>query len=252
MLHSFFDYLATCSPEMLMIAERVAAIPTKRVAQPEASYLERHEVESLFSRLPRRGQNAVRDRALLLFLYNTGARAQEVADLCVRDVDLDAPLRAHLHGKGDKWRLCPLWARTAEELRSLLSQATEELHDESPVFRSRGGAALTRYGIYKIVRRHANWLDKRQGPNRQRRVTPHVFRHTTAVHLLEAGVDVNVIRSWLGHVSLETTNRYAEITAATKQEALQACEASLGTSEGFPRAPVWRSDDAILKWLDSL
>ena len=252
MLHGFFDYLATRSPEMLVVAERVAAIPTKRVAQPEAHYLERQEIESLFGRLPRRGENAVRDRALLLFLYNTGARAQEVADLCVRDVDLDPPLRVRLHGKGDKWRVCPLWDRTAEQLRSLLGQASEVLHSESPVFRSRGGAALTRYGIYKIVRRHANWLDKPQGPDRRRRVTPHVFRHTTAVHLLEAGVDVNVIRSWLGHVSLETTNRYAEITAKTKQEALQACEASFGSSEGFPRAPVWRSDDAILKWLDSL
>lgn len=252
MLHGFFDYLAARSPEMLVVAERVAAIPTKRVALPEAHYLERSEIESLFSRLPSRDQNAVRDRALLLFLYNTGARAQEVADLCVRDVDLDEPLRAHLHGKGDKWRICPLWARTAEQLRSLLSLAREELHGESPVFRSRRGAALTRYGIYKIVRRHGSWLDKPQGPNRRRRVTPHVLRHTTAVHLLEAGVDVNVIRSWLGHVSLETTNRYAEITAKIKQEALQACETSFGTSVGFPRAPVWRSDDAILNWLDSL
>ena len=141
MLHGFFDYLATRDPEMLVVSERVAAIPTKRVAQPEAHYLERQEIESLFRRLPRRGENAQRDRALLLFLYNTGARTQEVADLCVRDVDLAAPLRVHLHGKGDKWRVCPLWAQTAEQLRTLLSQAREELHAESPVFRSRRGAA---------------------------------------------------------------------------------------------------------------
>ena len=85
-----------------------------------------------------------------------------------------------------------------------------------------------------------------------RRISPHVFRHTAAVHLLESGVEVNVIRGWLGHVSLETTNRYAEITTPMKEAALRACEPRSGLSEAFPRKPVWRDDAALLAWLDSL
>ena len=81
---------------------------------------------------------------------------------------------------------------------------------------------------------------------------PHVFRHTTAVHLLEAGVEVNVIRSWLGHVGLDTTNRYAEITVQAQQRALQACEPPVVSLVGFPRKPVWRDDKELLKWLEEL
>jgi integrase/recombinase XerD len=108
-----------------------------------------------------------------------------------------------------------------------------------------------RFGIYKIVRRHAAHLDgdKAQGPSR-RRVTPHVLRHTTAVHLLEAGVEVNVIRGWLGHVQLETTSRYAEISRRTKEAALLACLPPSDTE--LPRRPPWRNERTLLEWLDSL
>ena len=117
----------------------------------------------------------------------------------------------------------------------------------APVFAS-NGHALTRSGIYKIVRRHASSLDD---PRAGRRVSPHVFRHTAAVHLLEAGVEINVIRGWLGHADLSTTNRYAEINTKAKLAALRATELP-GTSAGSPSTPVWRSDQALLDWLSSL
>ncbi len=110
-LRTFYRYLATHDPEMLGEAERVEAIPTKRTSPPETIYLERNEIETLFKALPRQGSPALRDRALFMLLYNTGARVQEIADLRVGDVDLEPPLRARLHGKGDKWRKCPLWRR---------------------------------------------------------------------------------------------------------------------------------------------
>jgi site-specific recombinase XerD len=157
---------------------------------------------------------------LLLFLYNTGARVQEVADLCVKNLELESTPRAHLHGKGDKWRTCPLWKETATALTKLLA-ARKSAPPESPVFTARSGLPLTRYGIYKLVRRHTRQLCKVQAGRPQRNISPHVFRHTAAVHLLEAGVEVNVIRAWLGHVGLETTNRYAEINVRMKQKALE-------------------------------
>jgi site-specific recombinase XerD len=237
---------------MLAVAERVVAIPTKRVAPPEAHYLVRDEVRSLFAQLPSEGRHAVRDRALLLFLYNTGARVQEVADLRVQNLELDAPPRVALHGKGDKWRFCPLWTETAEQLRRLLEQEDASDSPDAPVFVARGGAALSRFGIYKLVQRHASFLDGSARTPTRRRVTPHVFRHTTAVHLLEAGVEVNVVRGWLGHVSLDTTHRYAEITAKVKQAALEACELPLDASAGSLRRSAWRNDETLLAWLDSL
>jgi len=248
-MHTFFEYLVRRVPEMLAVAERVAAIPTKRVPPPETFFLERDEVATLFAKLPTHGWGATRDRALLLFLYNTGARVQEVAELRVANLDLSPQPRVRLHGKGDKWRTCPLWMETAQQLRALLDIEHSTPPPEVPVFTSRAGGALTRFGIYKIVRRHTACTVTTARP---RRVSPHIFRHTTAVHLLEAGVEVNVIRGWLGHVSLETTNRYAEINVRAKEAALQACQPPTESSEGFATRPVWRSDQALLDWLASL
>ena len=245
LLHTFFEYVAIRAPEMLSVAERVAAIPPKRSPPPETRFLERDEVAALFDRMPTRARHAARDRALILFLYNTGARVQEAVDLRVGDLDLQRMPRVRLHGKGDKWRLCPLWTETRRQLQALLGPGP--LAPDRPVFTSSRGRPLTRFGIYKIVRKHTHHLEGRLG-----RVGPHVFRHTTAVHLLEAGVEVNVIRGWLGHVSLDTTNRYAEINVRTKEAALQACEPPSEASSAFPRKPVWRTDEALLAWLANL
>lgn len=250
-LHSLFEYIAGRIPEMLGVCQRVAAIPTKRAPLAETYFLERDDVRMLFERLPTKGRRALRDRALLLFLYNTGARVQEVADLRIEHLDLGPHPRARLHGKGDKWRTCPLWQETARILRLLLEPADERRAAQAPVFTSSSGRPLTRFGIYKLVRRHATRIDEPEGHQRQRRISPHIFRHTTAVHLLEAGVEVNVIRGWLGHADLSTTNRYAEINTQAKEAALRRCEPP-DTSQGFPRQAVWRSDDALLKWLASL
>jgi hypothetical protein len=131
------------------------------------------------------------------------------------------------------------------QIEALLGTASRQ--PDRPVFVTSRGQPLTRFGVYKLVRRHTRHLEGRRG-----RVGPHVFRHTTAVHLLEAGVEVNVIRGWLGHVGLDTTNRYAEINMRAKEAALQACEPPATTSAPLPRKPVWRNDEALLAWLDAL
>jgi integrase len=127
------------------------------------------------------------DRALLLFLYNTAARVQEAADLRAAHLDLGEHPLVRLHGKGDKWRTCPLWHQTGELLRALLASSGQPPGPDAAVFTSRG-QPLTRFGIYKIVRRHDARLDD---PRIGRRVSPHTFRHTAAVHLQGRGVASN-------------------------------------------------------------
>lgn len=249
MLHGFFAYAAGQEPLMLPEAERVAAIPTKRTQPAETYYLERDDVEALFGRLPSAGKLATRDRALLLFLYNTGARATEVIGLTVGQLVLTSSPRVNLHGKGDKWRTCPLWTETARLCGEMLRDRRPAATPASPVFLSKVGKPLTRFGLYKLVRRHGAGISIGDG---HRSISPHVWRHTTAVHLLESGVDVNVIRGWLGHVSLDTTNRYAEINIRMKQEALEACQVPLPSSVGPPRRPVWQSEPKLLEWLAGL
>jgi site-specific recombinase XerD len=251
-VRTFFDYLASRDPLMLAEAQHIAAIPVKRTSPPETLYLDRDEIEALFAALPDSGPRALRDHVLLLFLYNTGARVQEVADLRRSNLQLDAEPRAHLHGKGDKWRTCPLWLQTAELLQQLLTQNGHLCSPEDAVFLARGGSPLTRFGIYKIVRRRTAQLQKKKADGSICRISPHVFRHTTAVHLLEAGVEVNVIRAWLGHVSLETTNRYAEISLRMKMDALRTCEAELNTPVVHHQKCKWRDDSELMEWLQSL
>lgn len=251
-VRAFFEYLAEREPLMLAEAQRVEAIPVKRAQPPETRYLERDEIKALFEKLPSAGSLALRNHALLLFLYNTGARVQEVADLCASNLELDEKPRVRLHGKGDKWRVCPLWDRTAAMLRRLLEQRSQPTPTDRPIFISRNGTPLTRFGIHKIVRHHTTHIGKMGSDGKPRTISPHVFRHTAAVHLLEAGVEVNVIRAWLGHVSLETTNRYAEISIRMKAEALKACELTLDNSEESLGKPIWKDDPELLKWLQSL
>jgi integrase/recombinase XerD len=250
-LRTFFEYIGQRFPERLGQAQKVAAIPRKRAQPPETIFLERDEIEGTLAALPTDGRSALRDRALLVFLYNTGARVQEAADLRASDVHFDPTPRVHLHGKGDKWRVCPLWAETSALLKKLLSEEPGSPPDR-PVFMGVRDAALTRFGIYKIIRRYTTQVVKKGSDGQLKRVSPHVWRHTTAVHLLEAGVEVNVIRAWLGHASLETTNRYAEITLRTKQAALEKCTVPEAADKRIPSKPLWQTDVALLNWLQSL
>jgi site-specific recombinase XerD len=179
-LRTFFEYLGRRLPERLHVCEQVAAIPVQRTPLPEMRFLDRAEITTLFAELPREGRQALRDRALLTTLYNTGARVQEIADLRVEQVSLTAPPYVRLRGKGDKWRTCPLWEQTARLLRRLLED-THGTDPGAPVFTSARGRPLTRFGIYKLVRRHARGLELPVTTTTPvRRITPHVFRHYAA------------------------------------------------------------------------
>ncbi len=249
-LKTFFRYLASRVPEKIVEAERVECVPVKRCAPPPTNFMEKDEVERLLRAVPKTTSSGLRDRSLLTLLYNTGARVQEVADLRVGDLDLDGPFRVRLHGKGDKWRVCPLWPETASLLKQLVAGASKE----APVFVSRLHRPLTRFGIYQLVKKYAAALPLgKSNDGKARHVSPHIFRHTAAVHLLESGVDINVIRAWLGHVSLETTNRYAEINIRMKEAAVARCTPPIddASEESLPKK-VWHDDPELMKWLNSL
>jgi len=234
---------------MLPVSAKVAAIPMKRHQRPEMKFLARDEVEALFACIPAQDRLSLRDRALLMLLYNTGARVSEVAQLKVGQLDLASPARVRLLGKGSKWRTCPLWSQTAKALQDMLDERATVLSPDTIVFVGGTGGGMTRFGIYKRIRHHAKLWEAAGVQASRTHITPHVFRHTTAVHLLESGVEVNVIRGWLGHVNLETTNRYAEITIRMKAEALKLLEPVAG---GKARKSAWRDDAAMLAWLSSL
>jgi len=160
-----------------------------------------------------------RDYSLLLFLYNSGTRASEAANLKIADVDWNTT-SVNIIGKGNKRRTCPLWSITIKQLKLMSENRGAEQH----VFLNRSKKPITRYGIHTLVERHALKATSQYPSLSTKRVSPHVIRHTTASHLLRAGVDINTIRAWLGHVSLNTTNIYAETDLETKAKALASCK----------------------------
>jgi site-specific recombinase XerD len=248
-LQGLCEYIASRDPTWLDHCHRVATIPHKRgAALSEVHYLEKEQIAAILDAAPRSTALGRRDHALLLFLYNTGARVQEAADTRVSWLHLVEPYKVELLGKGRKWRTCPLWESTAQRLQELITAGARQRGAEEYVFINRQGGQLSRSGIADVIDRVVTRAAK-MTPSLQRcRVTPHTFRHTTAMHLLQAGVEVNVIRSWLGHVSIATTNRYIEIDLAMKAKALEACK----VGEGEQAQGRWRSDPDILAWLESL
>jgi integrase/recombinase XerD len=204
---------------------QIQAVPFKRAAKTSITYLEKSEMDALLEAPDRNSAQGRRDYVLLLFLYNTGARADEAAQLSIGDLRLaEAPRRDHssvqIRGKGNKLRFCPLWTHTVRELEVLVGEKAPTDH----VFINRSGRPLTRFGIHTMVKRHANKVGAKMPGLAAKRVSPHSIRHTCASHLLRAGVDINTIRAWLGHVSLDTTNVYAEADLEMKAAALAHCE----------------------------
>jgi len=208
------------SPLHIAWATEIRSIPFKKVAKNLIGYLERAEMNALLKSPDRRTELGDRDYAILLFLYNSGARADEAAGLLIRDLHLKAGPAVRIVGKGNKHRLCPLWPATVSALSRLIAGRTET----EPVFLGRRHERMTRFGIHRLVTRYAGLASKSAPSLATKRVSPHTVRHTTAVHLLRSGVDINTIRAWLGHVSLDTTHVYAEVDMEMKATALASVD----------------------------
>lgn len=241
-LHAFARFVGDHNPELVPWCREVRLVPFKRATKNPFTYLEKNEMDAILAAASLTTQQGRRDHAILLFLYNSGARASEVAAVTVGDIELDASGTGTvmLHGKGSKTRFCPLWEKTMDELKPLMHQHIASDY----LFLNRYGRPLSRFGIRDIVRRHASGAEVTTPSLAKKRVSPHTIRHTTATHLLRSGVDINTIRAWLGHVSLETTNIYAEIDLEMKAKALAACEV-----KGSAATKPWSEDRELMTFL---
>ena len=239
-------FVASNSPEHIEWCREIRNIPVKKAPRTLITYLEKEEMDALLETPDRNTVQGWRDYVLLLFLYNTGARAEEAASLQIKDLYIPKgkglPI-VTITGKGSKKRRCPLWDNTRRELRSLIGKR----EPDDFVFINRLNQPMTRFGVYEMVTRHAMKLAEKMPAIKEKRVSPHTIRHTTATHLLQAGVDINTIRAWLGHVSVETTNIYAEVNMEMKAKALLNCEIKAKKSKKH-----WRNDEKLMAFLDSL
>lgn len=249
-LHAFFNYLASIDPRHMVQAQTILAVPFKRQSYHVAKYLERDEVLKIFASIDGQTMQGQRDDALLRLLYNTGMRVSELVDLDMNHLRFSRPHTVRIHGKGRKERTCPLWTETVTALKAYLGKRGVRLDDATPLFVNREGNRLTRFGVRHIIAERVAEAAKTCPSLLTRRVTPHTWRHTTAMHLLQSNVDLNMIRSWLGHASIETTNGYVEIDLEMKRKTLQSSAKLI--LPAAKRKCSWRDDDQLLAWLAKL
>lgn len=248
-IHSFARFVATNHPEHLDLCQRIMAVPFKRARPRLVEYLESDEMAAILAAPQQTTPDGRRDHALLLTLFNTGARVQELLDLRPADLQLTRPFQVRLRGKGRKERLCPLWPRTAEVLRAFLIDVGVDAGSSGQLFRNHRGDPLTRFGVRYILQKYSRLASSSATTLDGKRVHPHVVRHTTAVHLLKAGVDMVTISHWLGHANVETTNRYAAVDLDTKRAAVAKARP---VGKLNPAVAAWKSDASILAWLEAL
>lgn len=243
-IRSFFRLIALRDPDSVGIATRVLAIPVKREDKKLVGYLTREEIDAILAVPDRTQWSGRRDHALLLTMYNSGARVSEMTSLQRNQVHFGASTFLQLHGKGRKERTVPLWPHTSRVLQAWFHELDGKCG--SVAFPNARGRALTRYGVTYLLKEAATDAGVSQPGLQGRRITPHLIRHSTAMHLLQSGVDIAVIALWLGHESIEATHIYVEADLAIKERAL----AKLTPAEGT--VPRFRPADSVLAFLDSL
>jgi site-specific recombinase XerD len=242
-IRAFARFVGSRDPAHVERCGHIRAIASKKSMSPPVGWLTRTEMEAMLAVPDRKTSRGRREYALLLFLYNTGARVSEATQLKARDLKFGRSNGGHdlatLQGKGGKMRQCPLWPETER----VLANEVLDREAEAPVFVSRLGTQFTRFGVYRLIERCAAGVPELAA----RTITPHVIRHTTACHLVLAGVDINTIRAWLGHVSISTTNIYAEIDLTLKANAVALCE--IGQQRP---GRSWKEDKDLMAFLKSL
>jgi len=246
-IHAFFRYVGSYHPEQLDRVQRIRGIPFKRARQRVVEYLERDEIEAILAQINRSRLDGRRDYTLLATMFNTGARVQEIVDVRAQDLQLTRPFQIRLFGKGRKERFCPLWRQTAQVLRHHCEEHHLNLRSDARVFLNYRGQPLTRFGVRYILAKHLNRARADVSTLKRKRLHPHSMRHSTAVALLAAGVDLTTISQWLGHSSPNTTNRYATIDLEMKRRAIAKVKPIAHHSK-----PSWRQKQSVLEWLESL
>ena len=245
-IKTFFHFLARSAPELMHHNERIQAIHAKRTDHQPPPSMTVEEVSALLAVPDPNTATGARDKALLHLLYNTGARVQELADLTVATLRFDSLPSVTLTGKGRKTRVIPLWQDTVEILRHYLECRKKRGIESDHLFLNTQGKPLTRFGIGARVAHYATLAVARCPSLQNRDISPHTFRQTTALHLMEAGNDIAVVKDWLGHAHIKTTSLYLEVSLERKRKALEKLPPPDG---GLPQEPPQWTQPALLQFL---
>ena len=221
-IRSFLRHVAAANPLLLSLAQRVLAIPAKRFERASVGYLTREQMQTVLDSPGAATFSGRRDRVLLTLLYNTGARVSELAGLQIQDVSLESRMSVHIRGKGRKNRSVPLWRQTVKLLRAWLRELDGQ--PGSPLLPNVHGNPMTRSGVAQRLRVAVKRAASEDSASWPTRISPHTIRHTTAMHLLQSGVDLSVIAMWLGHETTQTTRQYLDADLETKKRALACLE----------------------------
>lgn len=248
-LHSFFRYVAGIYPEVLDQCQRILNIPFKRRASRAVDYLEFDEITAVLTSVDRSKRDGRRDYALLSLMFNTGVRVQELIDLKANDFRLSKPFSVRIFGKGCRERVCPIWPETAHLLHQFLEERGIDARKPVTVFTNHTGKPLTRFGIRYLLAKHLHNAASARPSLAKKRLHPHSMRHSTAIYLLKSGVDLSTIANWLGHTSVNTTNKDATMDLEMKRRALEKAKP---LTDGAPPQGEWKQNPDLLAWLESL
>jgi site-specific recombinase XerD len=248
-LHAFFRYVQSEEPDRMLQCQKILAIPQRRHARPTVAYLSKEELAEILAQPNLRTPQGRRDAVLLSILYDSGARVQELIDLTVGDVRLDPPAQLRLLGKGRKMRAVPLMDNTVSLLRDHIQENHFHRLEEfdKPLFRNRRNQRLSRSGIRYILQQSLVSAQSKY-PGLKRRVSPHTLRHSKGMHLLQSGISLDMIRDFLGHVDVKTTQIYARANLEMKRKALE----KISEPSPVPSIPAWQQNKNLLDWLRSL
>jgi len=243
-IRSFLHYAGLQEPGSLSGIQKIFAIPMKRFERPMITFLYLEEIQTIIETPNSNTWSGRRDRTLFATLYNTGARVSEIVNIKCLDIEDKQCTALHLHGKGRKHRVIPLWKRTSKSIRQWLPQIDQNSH--CPLFPNRFGKIMTRSGVEKQLRSAVSKALKQCPSLAGKKVSPHTIRHTTAMHLLQSGVDLSVIALWLGHESISTTHQYMQADIEMKKKALNKMKAPK------IRGVKFKPSRDVLSFLDSL
>lgn len=243
-IRSFIQYVGFKEPASLALTHGVLGIPMKRFDRRQVGFLTRDHIQAIIAAPDTSTWLGRRDHVLLATLYNTGARVSELIGVQVEDLNLSRSPSVRLHGKGRKEQSIPLWSSTASQLRQWLQELPHSA--TSPVFPSRSGSKLSRTNVTERLQLAVQTAGVAQPELKKCKVTPHIFRHSLAMHLLQAGVDINVIALWLGHESPATTHIYVEADLEMKKRSLKSLHPPSVRSLRF------RPSDSLMQFLSAL
>lgn len=245
-IKTFFHFIARHVPASMQTNERIQAIKLKRTEHLPPPSLTADEVAAILAAPDQQTLIGARDAALLQLLYNTGARVQELADITISDVHAGSAPSVTVTGKGRKTRAIPLWQETLDAISRYVEFRKQEGVESEHLFVNTKGAPLTRFGIGRRVALHATTAAKRCPSLQERSITPHTFRHTTALHLIETNNDIGIVKDWLGHADIKTASQYVEVSIERKRKAIEKLPPPDGGRP--PESPQWKQPD-ILKFL---